>query len=215
MILTIWVLFITMCKREYKISILLSNTSHFSGSLLIDVGALITLENNFTGTVAVHGEWFILGFAVPFEENIHEVSSRFEVFELDERISERVRTHFLFAMADHLEVTRVQVVSIKLCWISDFAETDINTSGIIIQVKVHSIRFLSSASFLSHCESGESVAVFWDSKLNQGVASTWFSKLHKWIYSLVIYFADVDLVKNGNHVFISHPENAIIGVGPA
>ena len=169
-----------MCKREWnKISILLCNPSHLSGSLLVDVGALITLENNFTGTVAVHGECFVLGFAVPLEVNIHKVGSRLEVFELDERISERVRTHFLFAMADHLEVTGVQVVSIKLCWISDFAETDINASGIIIQVKVHSVRFLCSASLLSHCESGETVAVFWDRKLNQGVASTRLSKLHE------------------------------------
>ena len=121
--------------------------------------------------MAVDGERFILRFAVPLDVNIHKVSSSLEALELDVGISEGVRTHFLLPVANNFKVIRIQVVTIKLGWVSDSAETDINPSGVVIQVKIHAVGFLCSAALLSYRKRGEAVAVLLDGKLDQGVAS--------------------------------------------
>jgi len=111
-----------------------------------------------------------LRFAVPLDVNIHKVSSSLEALELNERVSEGIRTHFLLSVAHNFKVIRVQIVSVELPGISDSAETHINSSGIVIQVKSHAVSFLCSASLLGYCKSGKAVAVLLDGKLDQGVA---------------------------------------------
>lgn len=73
----------------------------------VNISAVVAFKDDLSWSITVHTEVLVLSLSVPLDIDVHVVGSGLEVLELNESISERVRTHFLLSVGDDLKIIRV------------------------------------------------------------------------------------------------------------
>jgi hypothetical protein len=93
--------------------------------------------------------------------------------ELNEGISESIWAHFLLTVTHNFKVVLIDVlqVSIEVSRVLDSAESNVDSSSVVIQIKVHTVSFFCSASLLGDSKGSKAIAVLWNSKFNQRITS--------------------------------------------
>lgn len=175
---------------------------------------MVALKHDLSRGVAVDAEVLVLGLSIPLDVNVHVIGTSLEVLELNECVSQSIWTHFLLTMTHHFKVVLVQIlqVSVKISRVLHSAESNVDSSCVIIQIKVHTISFFGPASLLGDSKGSKAIAVLWNSKFNQRIPSMRSLDWHERVDSVIVNFADINLVKNSDHIFKKHPEDTIVGI---
>lgn len=86
------------------------NTGNQTSLLLFDVIGKISFINDFNWSIAVYAISSAWGFSVPFNVDIHQVSSCGKVLELNMSVSESISTDFFLSTLDDFKLVRIRKI---------------------------------------------------------------------------------------------------------